>query len=62
MKSGAFTLTLLDIPDLDRGVGLALVLQTPGGATWLYDTGTGYPEGDGWLQDCNTKSRILSAR
>ncbi|MEI6502576.1 MAG: MBL fold metallo-hydrolase [Armatimonadota bacterium] len=54
MKPGTFTLTLLDIPDIDRGVGLAILMQTPGGATWLYDTGTGYPEGEGWQADCNT--------
>lgn len=54
MQPGNFTLTLFDIPDIDRGVGLCIVLQTPSGATWLYDTGTGYPEGDGWQGDCNT--------
>lgn len=47
-------MTVLDIPDIDRGVGLAIVLQTPGGRTWLYDTGTGYPEGDGWQGDVNS--------
>jgi competence protein ComEC len=54
MQPGNFILTVLNIPDIDRGVGLALVLQTPGGHTWLYDTGTGYPEGNGWYQGCNT--------
>ncbi|MEN6304230.1 MAG: MBL fold metallo-hydrolase [Armatimonadia bacterium] len=49
-----FAMTVLDIPDIDRGVGLAIVLQTPGGRTWLYDTGTGYPEGDGWQGDVNS--------
>lgn len=47
-------MTVLDIPDIDRGVGLAIVLQTPGGRTWLYDTGTGYPDGDGWQGDVNS--------
>ncbi len=49
-----FTLTVLDIPDVERGGGLALVLQTPNGHTWLYDTGNGYPEGNGWLLDSNS--------
>ncbi|MBP8954306.1 MAG: hypothetical protein KBI47_18055 [Armatimonadetes bacterium] len=48
MAPGTFTLTVLNIPDIDRGVGLAIILQTSGGSTVLYDTGTGYPEGDGW--------------
>jgi competence protein ComEC len=54
MQPGVFTLTLLNIPDIERGVGLAIILQTPAGATWLYDTGSGYPDGEGWLRDCNT--------
>ena len=33
------------------GIGLALVLQTPAGRTYLYDTGNGYPAGDGWERD-----------
>jgi len=53
-RHGLFRLTVLNIPDLDRGVGLAVVMQTPGGGTFLYDTGTGYPEGDGWFADVNT--------
>jgi len=40
---GKFILTALNIPDVQRGAGLALVLQTPEGKTWLYDTGNGYP-------------------
>lgn len=54
MNTGNFTMTVLNIPDIDRGVGLALILQLPDGQTWLYDTGSGYPEGDGWQSDCNT--------
>jgi len=42
---GHFTLTVLNVPDVGHGVGLALVLQTPTGKTILYDTGCGYPEG-----------------
>jgi len=54
MGRADFTLTVLSIPDVGRGVGLAIVLQTPGGKTYLYDTGTGYPEEGGWAGDHNT--------
>lgn len=54
MSAGQFVLTVFNIPDIDRGVGLCLGLQTPGGKTYLYDTGTGYPAGDGWQGDVNT--------
>ena len=54
MTTNNFTMTVLNIPDIERGVGLAIVLQLPNGQTWLYDTGTGYPEGDDWQGDCNT--------
>lgn len=47
MKSNELSLTVLDIPDVGRGVGLAIVLRTPHGRVWLYDTGTGYPDGKG---------------
>lgn len=50
---GQFALTCLEIPDIKRGAGLALVLQTPGGHTWLYDTGSGYPDKDGWSAGYN---------
>lgn len=52
--AGRFTMTCLEIPDIGRGAGLAVVLQTPGGRTWLYDTGSGYPVKDGWTADYNT--------
>lgn len=55
MGFGTFHLHLLDIPDVQRGVGLCIALQTPGGHTWLYDTGTGYPDGSGgWEGGCNS--------
>lgn len=53
LAGGKFTLTALNIPDINRGAGLALVLQTPGGKTWLYDTGSGYPGEQGWEGDFN---------
>jgi competence protein ComEC len=53
LAGGKFTLTALNIPDINRGAGLALVLQTPGGKTWLYDTGSGYPGETGWESDFN---------
>ncbi len=42
-SKGNFTLTVLEIPDIQRGAGLAIILQTPNGQTWLYDTGSAYP-------------------
>ncbi len=60
MKTNEFVLSVLDIPDVGRGVGLAIVLQTPGGKTYLYDTGVGYPEGDGWAGDHNTGRDLIA--
>lgn len=45
--------TCLEIRDVNRGAGLAVVIETPGGKTYLYDTGNGYPEGVGWAADYN---------
>lgn len=52
---GTLTLTCLEINDIQRGAGLAVVIQTPGGKTYLYDTGNGYPtaDGQGWAGDYN---------
>jgi competence protein ComEC len=56
-----FTLTCLDTPDTDRGVGLALVLETPTGKTWLYDTGCGYPDGQGgWEGEFNAGRDLVA--
>ncbi len=55
-----FSLTILNIPNVGEGVGLAIVLQTPGGHTYLYDTGTGYPAGNGWLGDHNTGRDLIA--
>jgi competence protein ComEC len=44
-------LNVLEIPDIHRGAGLAVVIQTPSGKTFLYDTGSAYPDKDspdGW--------------
>jgi competence protein ComEC len=52
---GTFSLTCLEIPDYGHGAGLAVVIRTPGGKTFLYDTGSGYP-GKGsqaWSGDYN---------
>jgi competence protein ComEC len=54
--SGKFTLTALEMQEIGRGAGLALVLQTPGGHTYLYDTGLGYPspsDPSGWVGGFN---------
>lgn len=59
---GKFTLTVLNLPDIQRGAGLALVLQTPGGHTILYDTGNGYPDAkapDGWAAGHNDGRDVI---
>ncbi|MDB6138945.1 MAG: internalization-related competence protein ComEC/Rec2 [Verrucomicrobiaceae bacterium] len=53
---GKFTLTVFEIPDIERGAGLAIAMQTPSGKTLLYDTGSAYPEklsSDGWQANSN---------
>ncbi|HEX8912937.1 MAG TPA: MBL fold metallo-hydrolase [Humisphaera sp.] len=55
--AGKLVLTILDIPDVQRGAGLAVILQLPSGKTCLYDTGAGYPDRaapDGWVAGYNT--------
>ena len=54
--AGKFVLTVLEVPDIQRGAGLAIVMQTPNGKTYLYDTGSGYParlSSDGWEANFN---------
>ena len=61
--AGKFTLTVLEIPDIQRGAGLALVMQTPGGRTFLYDTGNGYPLAtniSGWASDHNSGRDLIA--
>jgi competence protein ComEC len=56
LDAGKFTVTCLEIPDIQRGAGLAVILQTPAGRTYLYDTGSGYPDAsspDGWQASFN---------
>lgn len=61
--AGKFILTVIDIPDIKRGAGLAIILQLPNGRTCLYDTGSGYPDStspDGWQGQFNAgRDRIL---
>jgi competence protein ComEC len=57
--TGKFIVTVLNIPDIQRGAGLAVVLQTPGGKTWLYDTGSAYPDEQGWVQDFNSGRDLI---
>ncbi|MEK6795710.1 MAG: MBL fold metallo-hydrolase [Spirochaetota bacterium] len=55
-----FTLTCFETPNTDRGVGLALMIETPGGKTWLYDSGCGYPAaGGGWEGNFNAGRDII---
>jgi competence protein ComEC len=59
---GAFILTCLEIPDIQRGAGLAIVLQLPSGKTCLYDTGSGYPDAsssDGWQATFNAGRDVI---
>jgi competence protein ComEC len=61
-SSGKLTLTVLDIPDVKRGAGLAIILQLPNGKTCLYDTGSGYPDTtspDGWQGQFNAGRDLI---
>ena len=61
-RHGAFTVTCLSIPDIGRGAGLALILQTPEGHTYLYDTGSGYPttaHASGWVGNFNAGRDLI---
>ncbi len=58
-----FSFTVMEIPDIQRGAGLAIVMQTPSGKTWLYDTGTAHPErlsSDGWLAKFNAGRDVVA--
>ncbi|MCP5558353.1 MAG: alpha/beta hydrolase fold domain-containing protein [Verrucomicrobiaceae bacterium] len=58
-----FSFTVLEIPDIQRGAGLAIVMRTPSGKTWLYDTGTAHPErlsSDGWLANFNAGRDVVA--
>jgi competence protein ComEC len=57
---GNFTLTVLNVPDVGHGVGLALVLQTPSGRAILYDTGCGYPEGEDYAAGHNSGRDLIA--
>ncbi|MCB1275118.1 alpha/beta hydrolase fold domain-containing protein [Prosthecobacter sp.] len=60
---GTFSFTVLEIPDIQRGAGLAVVMRTPSGKTWLYDTGTAHPErlsSDGWLANFNAGRDVVA--
>jgi competence protein ComEC len=59
-QHGKLVITCLDIPDVKRGAGLAIVLETPSGRTFLYDTGVGYPDGSGWAGDHNTARDLIA--
>lgn len=61
--AGTFSFTVLEIPDIQRGAGLAIVMRTPSGKTWLYDTGTAHPEklsSDGWLAKFNAGRDVVA--
>jgi competence protein ComEC len=54
-EPGKLVLSCLEIPYYGRGVGLAIVIETPGGKVFLYDTGSGYPgkNGGDWSANYN---------
>src|SRR4051812_25835027 len=61
--SGKLTLTVLNIPDIQRGAGLAVILQLPSGKTCLYDTGSAYPDraaSDGWGANFNAGRDLIA--
>lgn len=58
-----FTMTVLNVPDVQRGAGLAVVMRTPSGKTFLYDTGSAYPErlsSDGWQANFNAGRDLIA--
>ncbi|MDI1313546.1 MBL fold metallo-hydrolase [Prosthecobacter sp.] len=58
-----FSFQVLEITDIQRGAGLAIVMRTPSGKTWLYDTGTAHPEklsSDGWLANFNAGRDLIA--
>ncbi|MCB1064080.1 MAG: MBL fold metallo-hydrolase [Verrucomicrobiae bacterium] len=58
-----FSFTVLEIPDIQRGAGLAIVMRTPSGKTWLYDTGSAYPmalSSDGWQGNFNAGRDLIA--
>lgn len=62
-KARLFSFTVLEIPDIQRGAGLAIVMRTPSGKTWLYDTGTAHPErlsSDGWQANMNAGRDVVA--
>ena len=63
LKAGNFELLSFEMPDVERGAGLAIYLRTPGGKTYLYDTGLGYPDKtspSGWGKDFNAGRDIIA--
>jgi competence protein ComEC len=62
-KRGELVVTCFEMPDVGRGAGLAVVLQTPDGHTYLYDTGVGYPaatNASGWQAGFNAGRDVIA--
>jgi hypothetical protein len=60
-----FTFTVVEIPDIQRGAGLVIVMRSPSGKTWLYDTGTAHPEklsSDSWFANYNAGRDLIAPR
>jgi len=61
--AGRLTLTVFENPDVQRGAGLAVIIQSPSGKTYLYDTGAAYPSrlsSDGWEAKFNAGRDIIA--
>lgn len=62
-EAGKFTMTVFDIKDVNRGAGLAILMQTPSGKNYVYDTGSGYParlSSDGWEANFNAGRDVIA--
>lgn len=61
--SGEFIITCFEMKDIGRGAGLAVLLQTPNGHAYLYDTGIGYPsktDPSGWVGNFNAGRDVIA--
>lgn len=63
VRPGTLVVTCLNIPDVQRGAGLLVVMQLPSGKVCLYDTGAAYPDRaapDGWVGGANSGRDLVA--